>query len=452
MTTARLLLSALLTLTAATAPAQTPLEYRRDILRADRREAVTLVPLDSAVYAATRDGLPDVRIIDDLGREIPFAVRPDVRRRTIADRVVAPSVVTSLEVARDESLEVVTRLDDESREPDGATIHTPLTDFERRVRVLGSSDGKSWEFLAEGRIFDYSRYVDLRQVEIPFRANGHRQFKWIFDRESDEQRSPFYELSRAHTGDDRERRAQTETILRRPFRIDRIALHSTIDHVSGEEPTTNRSRLEVLKVDVDRQDRVTRIELAAERLPLVKLSLLTTSRNFHRPARVQRFAESGWTDVGRGSLSLYQLGGFRREALDLEFAETRSDRLRIVIDDGDNPPLAVAGVEGVDLNRDLAFVAAAGRSYRLEYGSDALTAPRYDADAVLNALGPDAPRDLAGLGFPVANPDYQPSPRRVAVDSSAWLFLALVLMTAVLAWAVLQAVRRADKRPVDEWE
>lgn len=452
MIPARLLLPTLLALTTATAPAQSTLKYRRDILRVDRREAVTLVPLDSAVYAATRDGLPDVRIFDDLGREVPFAVRVHTRGRSVAVREAVPSRVVSLKVVEGEALEVVTRLDDDAPEPDGGTVETPLADFERRVRVLGSRDGESWEPLAEGRIFDYSRFMDVRDPDVAFPARGHRLFKWVFEHESDEQRSPFYELARARIEGDRESRTETETILRRPFRIDRIALHRTVRRTEGEEPTTTRTALDVRDVQVDRREGVTRIVIAAGRLPLNGLSLITTSRNFHRPARVQRPDGPDWVDVGRGSLSLYQVGDVRREGLALSFPETRADRLRIVIDDGDNPPLAIAGVEGDAVDHRLAFVAASGRSYRLEYGSDALASPRYDADAVLTALGPDAPRDLAGLGFPVANPDYRPSPRRTAVASPAWLFLALVLMTIVLAWAILQAVRRADKRPVDDWE
>src|SRR5690606_37823505 len=100
----------------------------------------------------------------------------------------------------------------------------------------------------------------------------------------------------------------------------------------------------------------------------------------------------------------------------------------------------------------LEFVAAAGRSYRLEYGSDEIDAPRYDADAVLEALGPDAPREVASLGPPVADPDYRPGPGRSVVPARVWMLLAVVLMTVVLAWAVLQAALRAEKRPSDDWE
>jgi hypothetical protein len=453
MTAARLTLSAILALTAASASAQSPLRYRRDIHRDGRAEAVTLVPLDAPVYAETRDGLPDLRVIDDRGAEVPFALRTPMEGRSVAVHEPVMSRVESLKVIEGEALEVVTRLEPDAPEPDGATIQTPLTDFERRVRVLGSPDGETWTPLAEGRVFDYSRFMNVRDVDVAFPPRGLRLFKFVFENESDELKSPFYQLSRSRAEQGSDRRAETETILRRPFRIDRIALYRTARRVEEEEPTTTRSALDVEQVEVDPRDHVTRIVVAAGRLPLSRLSIGTTSRNFHRPARVQRPTAAGWVDVASGTLALYQLGDFRREELTLDFAETRSDRLRIVIEDGDNPPLEVAGVEGDAVDRRVEFVAAAGRSYRLEYGSAAVEAPRYDADAVLAALGPGAPKETAALGPPVVNPDYRPAPPPAAPPSRVWMYLAVVLMTVVLAWAVFQAVRRADKGPPpDDWE
>ncbi|WP_337173067.1 DUF3999 family protein [Paludisphaera sp.] len=450
MTAARLVLSTLLVSAAASAPAQTTFKYRRDILRDDPTEAVTVVPLDAPVYAGTRDGLPDVRLRDDRGEEVPFAIRVQTKGRSVLVREPVASRVESLKVIEGEALEVVTVLEDDAPEPDGAAIQTPLVDFERRVRVLGSLDGETWTPLAEGRILDYSRFMDMRDVDVAFPARGFRMFKFVIEHESDEQRSPYYQLSRARDGDE-ERRAETETILRRPFRVDRVALHRAVRGVEGEEPTTTRAALAVERVEVDPRERVTRIEVAAGRLPLTRLSLRATSRNFHRPARVLRPTDAGWVDVGRGTLSLYQLGDFRREELTLDFPETRADRLRIEIEDGDSPPLEVVGVDGDSVDRRVEFVAAAGRSYRLEYGSDAADAPRHDADAVLAALGPGAPQEVATLGPVVANPDYRPSPRRAVALGGAWMLLAVVVMTVVLAWAILQAVRRADKAPTDGW-
>ncbi|WP_165246402.1 DUF3999 family protein [Paludisphaera soli] len=449
-----LLLAGLALTTAASA--DTRVRFTRAIDREGRGDAVLAVPLDRAVFAATRDGFPDLRIEDDRGVEVPYSLERAVRRRTVAEREEISAPVVSLDVIEGEAIEIVAKLDDDAPEPDGAVFHTPLRDFERRVRVLGSADGRSWTPLKEdGRIFDYSRFLDVREVDVPFPARGFRWFKLVIEREADEARSPFYELSRSRIEGERERRTEVETILRRPFRIDRIAFRRTVERTTDEESATIREPLDDLKVEIDIPERVTRFEVAADRLPLVGLALRTPSRNFDRPARVEALtdAKAGrWVEIGRGRLFRHQLGDFRREGLTLDFPERRAERLRIVVDDGDSPPLDVAGVDGDRLDLRATFLAEPGRTYRLAYGSDALDPPRYDVGTVLAALGPDRPREPATLGPPTPNADYRPSAGRSPIDGAAFLTLAFILMTIVLAWAIVKAAHRADKLPLDEFE
>ena len=53
-----------------------------------------------------------------------------------------------------------------------------LTNYERRVRVFGSEDGMDWTpLVADGLVFDYSRYMDISNREIRLPKNNCRQFK-----------------------------------------------------------------------------------------------------------------------------------------------------------------------------------------------------------------------------------------------------------------------------------
>lgn len=439
-----------LALAAVAAAPDRRFHFVRDLIRAGDRagDAVLTVPLDASVFGATRDGFPDLRVVDDRGREVAYALERATRRRTCPEREEVAARVVSLEL-RDDAIEVVAELDPDAPSPQGATIHTPLRDFERRVRVFGSADGGAWEVLADdGRIFDYSRHMDVRNLDVPFPARRFRRFKLAIERESDEQKSPFYELIREREGGEPGATTEVARFLHRPFRIDRVSFHREVDRTVEEKVATLRARLELAGVGPDRDGRATQIEVEAGRLPLSRLALRTSTRNFDRPARVLAAVGDGpnprWEEIGRGRLYRHRLGTFRDEGLELEFAERRADRLRIVVEDGDSPPLDVLGVDGDRSDVRLAFLGEPGRRYRLAYGSDASDPPSYDTEAVLAALGPEARREAVALGPPQANPDYRPS-RRPWIGDAAALALALILMAAVLAWAIVQAVRRADK-------
>src|SRR5262249_28357680 len=123
-------------------------------------EEILGVPLDSEIYAATRDGYPDLRIVDDRGDEVPYLLEPVGRRRTTQVREHCAGKVVSLRVDEGKALEIVTALDEKAPSATGLTIRTPLTDYEHRVRVFGSRTGGDWKpVMSDGLIFDYSRFM-----------------------------------------------------------------------------------------------------------------------------------------------------------------------------------------------------------------------------------------------------------------------------------------------------
>jgi hypothetical protein len=440
---------------ASAADPETRLRFQKDV---DRIEAsgdeIVAAPLDDEVYAVARDGFPDLRIIDDRNVEVPFVIETISRpRRTSVAREPCPAKVDTLHVEEGEALEVVVALDEHAKSADGATIRTPLTDFERRVRVYGDRGGE-WTLLNDdGRIFDYTRFMNVRNPDVALAANGFRRYKFVVEQEQDERESPFRELVR-----DRGRGVETEiaTVLRRPFRIDRIELWRDVEHEGGEEEATFSYPITGLHVETDARRKVTRVVVKTGWQPLNGLRLETSSRNFSRPARVvvpvDRKGRDAWVEVGRGTLALFAFRGFRREDLTIDFGERRADRYRLVIENADNPPIDVTGIEGKGTGRQVVFLGESGRTYRLFYGSDALEAPRYDAATVLDVIGRGRSRSVAKLGPQVRSAGYRQAgdrPRRL--DGGVFLALAIVVMVAVLAWALIGADRRLKKLPLDDF-
>jgi hypothetical protein len=96
--------------------------------------------------------------------------------------------------------------------------------------------------------------------------------------------------------------------------------------------------------------------------------------------------------------------------------------------------------------RTLCFDAAAGASYMLYYGDAALAAPRYDYATLFVA---DANAAQVSLDPETANPEYvaRPDSRPFTERHPALLWVALVLVVAVLGLVALRTAREAPPKP-----
>ena len=205
--------------------AQEPARYRfwRDIDRgAAPSEEIVAFTLDSDVYAATRDAFPDLRVFDDAQAEAPYQIEPDVEFREERTRHTFPTEVVSLH-EEGTAIEIRLRLPEDSPSAEGLSFFTRLADYERKVRVFGSQDGKEWTpLVADGILFDYSRYMDVSNREIPLPPNSFRQLKIAIGDVTDEKESPYKELTRTFRSGKEDQRVERTTVERRPLRIDRI--------------------------------------------------------------------------------------------------------------------------------------------------------------------------------------------------------------------------------------
>ena len=113
-----------------------PFRFRKDIDGQTAAEEIMAVVLDPEVHAATRDGYPDLRILDEAGAEVPFLLEQAKHREIVKVREACPSDVVSLRDRDGKSLEIVVQLREKAPNADGLTIVTPLTDYEHRREGL----------------------------------------------------------------------------------------------------------------------------------------------------------------------------------------------------------------------------------------------------------------------------------------------------------------------------
>ena len=105
-------------------------------------------PLDSAVYAATRDGLPDLRTQSADGKPVAMLLRKAMATKDRTIRKTWSATIGAARMQEGGALTVEWSLGDKDPAPQGLRILTPLRDFEHQVRVEASADGKTWEPIA----------------------------------------------------------------------------------------------------------------------------------------------------------------------------------------------------------------------------------------------------------------------------------------------------------------
>ena len=447
-----LILCVLIPRTSSAAEAQ--FRFRKDIDRkAAPGEELLAAVLDRDVYAATRDGYADLRVHDGGGAEVPYLLEQATQRQTERVREGCPSEVVSLRDLNGKSLEIIVKLRDKAPSADGLTVVTPLTNYEHRLRVFGSRDDHDWSpLVSDGLIFDYTRYMDVRNGDVSLPANDFRRFKLEIEQVLDQRESPFLEVAARPRDGRKEQRIEVTQIERRPFRIDRINLWRTVEKESALKARQTGYAIEAFQIEQDAQEKVTRINVDSRREPLTGFTLETPSRNFSRIVKVLvPFTEgvrTDWQEVGHGTVHRFQLRGFHKEELMVRFAERRSESYQIVIENADNPPLEITSVQAEGNLYRLVFLAADGRRYRLDYGSDTAGSPRYDTAAVLASLGPGYQPIEVSLGSQVTDPGFREGTGLgKLLNSSIVLFLALALMIVVLGWVLLRAGKQIKKLP-----
>lgn len=419
-------------------------------------EELLAVPLDSDVYAETQADWADLRLWDAAGTETPYLLERVTERLTERVRTACPSTIVTL---REEGMGIAVhaRLDEKAPAADGISFVTPLTNYERRVRVSGSNDGQAWTTLVEdGLIFDYSRYMDVASRDLALPVNTFREFQIVVEEVTDTKESPLLELTRRLRDGKEEERVERTTVERRPFRIDRLDFW----HIARREVQQQAKLVAyppaAFQSEEDQERRQTVLRVQTRREPLTQFTLLSPSRNFHRRVTAQvsvvREGKPAWQELAQATLFRFSFRSQQREELTVCFPERRETEYRLLVDNADSPPVQFTGVQAEGPRYRMVFLAAEGQTYRCVYGADEVARPTYDTAPITAALQQGFPPVDAPLSPPSANPQYTPAPLTFSrvLNHPVFLGVAIGLMVLVLGWGLFRAGRRLGELPSDD--
>lgn len=439
------------------AAAETPIfRWQRDVELPEITETdAVAVPLDEPFYVATRDGWPDVRLYDSKGNIVSFLIRPATETRSRTDRHSWAAEQTSARVEPDGGLVVELSLREKEPQPTGIRIVTPLRDFEHQVRVESSADGTTWVSAGPpGVIFDYSRFVDARNDTVPFTAGDHRRFRFLIADVTAEQELELLGLYRRLRGGAEEERTERTTIARRPFRVDRVEFYRDEVRSQATETRLNPYEPAGFTQTEDEKEHRTLVTIQVGRQPVTGIRVRTEDKNFSRSVTIETEIEdaSGLRkSEALGTLTRFAVGSLQREELTLKVPEARATRYRLLIENGDNPPLAISGVELSGPRYELILLAAPGEKYRLDYGSPDAEPGRFDT-AALEAVLREGPPKVAGtLADARENLSAPPARWRPWNDPNV-LVSGIVLLTLLLGWGLWRAGRRMDVAGMERGE
>jgi hypothetical protein len=353
------------------------------------------VSIDGEVYHRSQRSLADLRLVDNLGKEIPYSIYSQRESTTeesyepkIFNRAILPAAYSTLTLDLEKDAESNTLI-----------LKTSNRNFKRRVEIAGSNDRKQWLVLkADGYIFDFSgdQKIHLTTIKYPDSKFRYLEIK-VWNGKEEPLAIEGARLSRVKT-----------TPARRAVR--NVRLHSR------EEDTKLKATICVL-------------DLSYENLPSDMLTIDTPEANFSRMVEIQASNDLKlWGSAEQGDFYRFRTEKYSVEKKTLRFPEVRCRYLKLVIYNHDDPPLKLAAIEVQGVEEDLVCRTETDRSYSLYYGNPQAHAPRYDFERLKNYLSLETIVRVR-LGSETENDSFRPSsPKRPWTERQPVLFWGVLIL------------------------
>lgn len=393
-------------------------EFSADLPLPPGEPAFVRVVLGPDLWATSRQSLDDLRVFDETGKEVPFAlIQRGSGSRLAESLVVQPSEVWReaegeawvLKIAVPDMIPQVARL----------CIETRTAPFYHQARLSGlRRDGS--RVTQEAVLYDLAPQVQARKtcIELPDWDVEAIELRLEPGKEGTARRIEV-DLSNVQ-GSIREQISGNE------LRIDRLRLYA--DRGSEWQAQTLDFDLEPRGRRSDPETTV--LQFKAEKAPLMSLELDIAEAHFSRPYVLRGLDEDEetiWQRAGR----LERPVGATSEPLEISLNGQSARFLELTIEDGDSPSLTLNSARGRMIRHELVIPVEGDSFYRLFWGSSTVKAPRYDLHQVLSVSPPDLEDyPLAELEELKLNPEYEPDMGESF--RSVWERMGIPLLTVLL--------------------
>jgi hypothetical protein len=369
------------------------------------RLAGLVLPQD--VYLHAQPSLPDLRIIDDAGAEVPYARY--ARQGSTSSRDL-PTEMLENSFSPGAYTQVVLSVGATAPFHNAVEINTGESDFIEWVSVEASDDAHEW------------RIVESRSPIFRFRQQNREGTQTV--RYSPD--NARYLRVRVLDGD-------------RKFPI----VSAQVIYNTVEAP--ERSFLEAQIVDDPGKragENAWRVDLGTPALGVQEVRFAVNPAEFIRAVEISDSDDGKtWAPVARGEIYRFQRENTAEERLHVDVpGEITARYWRFTVENGNDAPLPGVIPSIYITPVHLVFEQQPGRSYRLLYGQALATAPLYDLARRVRAAQEDA-AVVGQLGAEEQTANYA-DPRPWTEKNRYVMWIAMGLAVLLLGGSAIRALRR----------
>jgi len=410
---------------------------------------IVYITLDSEIYKFCRKDFADVRLFDAKKNELSRVIQQTVNSKTEIVSEYFNGEIEDLVKLDENQIEIIVKINEDIGSITGIRIRTALNDFEKSISVFGQTEDDQWQpIVTNAVIYDFKRFADVRNLEIRFEQSEYSHLKLRINDVTDAKESRFRKLRREFGKEGVSGNTTEEIYIESaPFRVDAVQLIKQFEKKGTMEPVIDKYKVKSINILDDEVKGQTVIEVQTNREPMTSFILDTETVNFSRNVKIQAFEKEEWRDLAEGNIFNLTYQNSFDGKVEIKFAESRFNKYRIIIDNGDNQPLKILGVTAHGNVYQMVYLAQERTAYQVFWGSEDIAQPKYDTAAITTLINKGVPIKHARMGRGFENPDYGKKDKKKGFDflnSKAFFGIVVLFMIVILGSALFNAIKKKE--------
>ncbi|MCD4655567.1 hypothetical protein K8T06_16725 [bacterium] len=234
-------------------------------------DQLVYIKLDDEIFKFCNQDFSDVRLFDAKKNEISRIIQQKISTEKDIVSHYENIEIENLIQEADNQIEFIVKLPENIGPIVGIRFQTPLIDFEKKIIVTGKTGDGQWGIPTENAmIYDFSRFADVRKLEIRLSPAEYIELKIQIRDVTDVKESRIRKLSSEFSGHGNSETTTEEMFIENvPFRIDRFQIITESERPISRKADVDTYEVQSFDVSRDEEKKQTVVEIKTNREPLV---------------------------------------------------------------------------------------------------------------------------------------------------------------------------------------